>query len=152
MEHKKFSEILLYLGIPVAEIAMDGLYTTEQYMNHTLGIGPKNLTDFTACIRFNLNFLRGKFTTMISLTSWFSDNAFVMDLKQTSPYGSIKLNAAKYYFTINDEILSHDFGARNIHQKWHHICFSLEYNLLNDGKRESIMNLYHDGKVVQKGT
>ena len=66
MEHKKFSEILLYLGIPVAEIAMDGLYTTEQYMNHTLGIGPKNLTDFTACLRFNLNFLWIFYDTIVA--------------------------------------------------------------------------------------
>ena len=75
-----------------------------------------------------------------------------MDITQNSPYGPVRLNAAKYYFTINKELLRHNFGYRNIHQKWHHFCFSIEYNQLDYDKRESIMNLYHNGKVVQKGT
>ena len=42
----------------MAEIAMDGLYTEETYLNHSLGIGPQSLTDFTLCQRMNINYLR----------------------------------------------------------------------------------------------
>ena len=32
------------LGIHVAELSIDGIYTIDSYLNHTEGIGPKNLT------------------------------------------------------------------------------------------------------------
>ena len=35
------------LGIHVAELSIDGIYTIDSYLNHTEGIGPKNLTDFS---------------------------------------------------------------------------------------------------------
>ena len=37
---------------------MDGIYTEETYLNHSLGIGPQSLTDFTLCQRMNVNYLR----------------------------------------------------------------------------------------------
>ena len=56
--HLRLLFFFLFLGILVAEIAMDGLYTEETYLNHSLGIGPQSLTDFTLCQRMNVNYLR----------------------------------------------------------------------------------------------
>ena len=48
---------------------MDGQYSIEPYLNHTQGIGPNDLTDFTFCLRFNVNYLKPKFSTLLSLKS-----------------------------------------------------------------------------------
>ena len=45
---------------------MDGLFTEETYLNHSIGIGQNNLTEFTVCLRFNLNYLRQCFLNFIN--------------------------------------------------------------------------------------
>ena len=70
-----------FLGIPVAEFAMDGVYTLKPYINHTLGIGPNNLTDFTFCLRFKVNYLKPIVSYMISYTSLTADNTLTLDFE-----------------------------------------------------------------------
>ena len=83
-------------SIRVAELAMDGRHTIETYLNHTLGIGPKNLTDFTVCLRFNLNFLKPMVSVLLSYSTFLSDNALNFDLYRPSS-GGLELYVCKYY-------------------------------------------------------
>lgn len=57
---------------------MDGFFTIDHFLNHTGGIGNQNLTDFTLCMRVNLNFLRGRMTHPLSYTSDFTDNTLLV--------------------------------------------------------------------------
>ena len=82
-------------SIRVAELAMDGHHTIEPYLNHTLGIGPKNLTDFTVCLRFNVNFLKPTVNAVLSYSTFLSDNALNFDLYRPSS-GGLELFACKY--------------------------------------------------------
>ena len=82
------------LGIPVVELSMDGRHTIDTYLNHTEGIGPNNLTDFTVCLRFNVNFLKPKFSSIISYSTFLSDNAFEFGFTQRSR--SLLLYFSKY--------------------------------------------------------
>ena len=83
-------------SIRVAELAIDGRHTIETYLNHTLGIGPKDLTDFTVCLRFNLNFLKPMVSVLLSYSTFLSDNALNFDLYRPSS-GGLELYVCKYY-------------------------------------------------------
>ena len=72
------------LGISVVELSMDGHHTIDSYLNHTEGIGPNNLTDFTVCMRFNVNFLKPKVSSLLSYSTFLSDNAFDIGIMQRS--------------------------------------------------------------------
>ena len=82
-------------SIRVAELAMDGRHTIEPFLNHTLGIGPKNLTDFTLCLRFNVNFLKPMVSVVLSYSTFLSDNALNFEL-YTPSSGGLELFACKY--------------------------------------------------------
>ena len=82
-------------SIRVAELAMDGRHTIETYLNHTLGIGPKNLIDFTVCLRFNVNFLKPTVNAVLSYSTFLSDNALNFDLYRPSS-GGLELLVSKY--------------------------------------------------------
>ena len=75
---------MLDLGIPVAELSMDGQYTIDTYLNHTEGIGPNNLTDFTLCLRFYINYLKPSTTSLLSYSNFLDDNALVVKIKKIS--------------------------------------------------------------------
>ena len=71
-------------GIPVAEMEMDGQNTIDSYLNHTEGIGQSNLTDFTICLRFNVNYLKPSYSSMLSYSTYLSDDALEIGLMQRS--------------------------------------------------------------------
>ena len=85
---------LIYLGIQVAELASDGQHTIDSYLNHTEGIGPNNLTDFSFCMRFNVNYLKPEISTLLSYSTFLSDNMlFVVLMKESG--GSLLLLCRK---------------------------------------------------------
>ena len=75
---------MLDLGIPVAELSMDGQCTIDTYLNHTEGIGSNNLTDFTLCLRFYINTLKPFTTSLLSYSNFIDDNALVVEFRKIS--------------------------------------------------------------------
>ena len=74
---------------------MDGSYSIDPYLNHTLGIGSKNLTDLTFCLRFKVNYLKDHITFPVSYANILTDNAFLVEInyrKSTPP----KISICKY--------------------------------------------------------
>ena len=85
---------LIYIGIQVAELAIDGQHTIDSYLNHTEGIGPNNLTDFSFCLRFNVNYLKPEISTLLSYSTFISDNTlFIVLMKESG--GSLLLLCRK---------------------------------------------------------
>ena len=82
------------LGIHVAELSIDGIYTIDSYLNHTEGIGPNDLTDFSLCLRYNINYLRPIINTMVSYSTWWSDNSLLLIFIKKSD-GSLMLRGCK---------------------------------------------------------
>ena len=77
----------MLIGIRVAEFSLHGGHTTDTYLNHTEGIGPNNLTDFTICLRFNINFLKPTTSSLLSYSTFLEDNALNVELlKQSGGY------------------------------------------------------------------
>ena len=77
----------MLIGIRVAEFSLHGGHTTDTYLNHTEGIGPNNLTDFTLCLRFNINFLKPTTSSLLSYSTFLEDNALNVELlKQSGGY------------------------------------------------------------------
>ena len=71
---------LFFLGITVFELSMNGKMTIDSYLNHTNGIGPENLMNFTLCVRFNVNFLRPQLSSILSYSTFLEDNTLVIEL------------------------------------------------------------------------
>ena len=117
-------------------------------MNHTLGIGPKDLNEFTICQRFYLGYLRSQYTFSISYANYFTDNAidfrFVLDDK-----GEITFDMCRHRFTTYPECVGIEFDQ--IHQEWNHVCFVYKAVQLNFNTMESKMESYHNGKFIQQG-
>ena len=137
------------LGIPVAEFQMDGSFSDETFLNHTLGIGSNNLTEYTVCLRFNLNFLRGFYTTFLHYSSWFDDNTIVIDLTwYHGVHGPLRLNTGKYYFKVGKENQKYDFPGLNIHQEWIHVCYT---NKQDWDTYKVKTEIYVNGELVNDG-
>ena len=117
-------------------------------MNHTLGIGSKNLYEFTACQRFYLGYLRSRYTISLSYASFFDDNTLVFELDNHLEKPGFKLYMGKYRWK-SGEYVSHEFIQ--LHQEWHHFCFLLRSSQLNTSAMVSDMKMYVDGTLVQEG-
>ena len=68
----------------MVELSMDGQHTIDTYLNHTKGIGPNNLTDFTLCLRFYINNLKPAATSLLSYSNFLDDNALTVEIRKTS--------------------------------------------------------------------
>ena len=110
---KKFFFFDFLTGIPVAEFSMNGRYYIDpdteevqfEYLNHTLGIGSQNLTDFTVCLRFNVNYLKSITSFPLSYTSSLSDNSLTVRFRIIKDdFGSYKLNlkVCKYQYITKE--------------------------------------------------
>ena len=83
------------LGIQVAEFSLDGKHASDYYLNNTEGIGPNNLTDFTLCLRFNVNFLKPISNAILSYSTFLEDNALNVEVIKQSG-GSLLIYICKY--------------------------------------------------------
>ena len=139
-------------GIPVAEFQMDGKFSEETYLNYTGNLGMKNLTNFSSCMRFNLNYYRSARSFMLSYSSDLHDNAFVvlLDIDEENLLIPSKLKVCKYAHE-NNECIQLEIG-RKIHQEWHHFCFVLQSNLkdYSPSEMETNMKLYYDGAIAKE--
>lgn len=136
------------IGIPVAEFQMDGLFTESSYMNYNEGLGYENISDFTFCLRQNLNYLRSWSTYSVSFSNAVSDNAFTVVLEKPKDINlPLILGICKYRY-IYEECVFFQVGMK-IHQEWHHACFV--YSTSDDGNGEitTTAQLYYDGSLVQ---
>ena len=129
---------------------MNGLFSTDPYMNHTKGIGKENLTDFTLCQRFNVNFFRGISSYPLSYANIQNDNAVNIQIEKNRKK-KISFYISKYRYMEGIEVLKYDLDYLKIHQEWHHICTTFKYNRINSNLMQSTIILFYNGKKVAKG-
>ena len=129
---------------------MNGLFSTDPYMNHTKGIGKENLIDFTLCQRFNVNFFRGISSYPLSYANIQNDNAVNIQIEKNRKK-KISFYISKYRYMEGIEVLKYDLDYLKIHQEWHHICTTFKYNRINSNLMQSTIILFYNGKKVAKG-
>ena len=128
---------------------MDGQYSIEPYLNYTQGIGPNDLTDFTFCLRFNVNYLKPKFSTLLSYSTALSDNSFLVDLWMRSK--TVILSLKKYPKHNQGRAFYKTHNQRKFHNEWHHACMSLKTEELESDKIKVSTKLYFDGHLQEEG-
>ena len=127
---------------------MDGQYSIEPYLNYTQGIGPNDLTDFTFCLRFNVNYLKPKFSTLLSYSTALSDNSFLVDLWMRSK--TVILSLKKYPKHNQGRTFYKTHNQRKFHNEWHHACMSLKTEELESDKIKVSTKLYFDGHLQER--
>ena len=65
-------------------MSLDGQHTIDSYLNNTEGIGPNNLTDFSICLRFNLNYLKPISNSILSYSTFYDANALNVEIVKKS--------------------------------------------------------------------
>ena len=129
----------------VAEFQMDGLFSDETYLNHS-GLGSKNLSELTYCLRYNMNFLRAPETCLISYSTHIDDNTISVWIDEVDDLQApLRIKFCKYdssdvcYLTQEIEVKPH--------LVWHHLCIIMNSHLSDDGNSMVWhMTLYFDGK------
>ena len=72
--------IIIVLGnsieaIKVVSFQENGVFSTQTFMKHKNGIGSENVTDWTLCLRINLNHFRGHYNHFFSYVNVLFDDA-----------------------------------------------------------------------------
>ena len=128
---------------------MDGQYSIEPYLNYTQGIGPNDLTDFTFCLRFNVNYLKPKHSTLVSYSTAFSDDSFRVDI--LLGIKTLRLSFKKFPKYNQGSAFYKTSNQRKFHNEWHHACLSLKTEELESDKIKVSTKLYFDGHLQEKG-
>ena len=121
-------------------------------MNHTLGIGPQDLNEFTLCQWFYLGYSRSEITFSLSYANYLDPNALAFKITYNDSNDKMILLMCKNQDSnVIPECVSIDFKDR-IHQEWQHICFVYKAIQYNDTTMESYMKSFHMGSLIQEGT
>ena len=121
-------------------------------MNHTLGIGPQDLNEFTVCQWFYLGYSRSGITFSLSYANYFDPNALAFKITYDDSTDKMILEMCKNMeSSVNPECVRVNFKDR-IHQEWHHVCFIYKAIQYNDTTMESYMKSFHRGSLIQEGT
>ena len=101
---------------------MDGSYNLDSVLKHKDGIGPNNLTDFTLCLRFNLNYLQHKYVGLFSYATYLDEDTLTVgfDIKPNS----LHLCAWKYWTVLKQGVKCKKMDNFRVLNEWHHICWS----------------------------
>ena len=139
------------LGIPVAEIAIDGQYSVKENMQYTNGLGSEDLITFTLCLRFKVEFLRPEHTTILSYSTFNSDNAFGTYLWLQSG-STLNLGFCKYW---DDLVTGHcnysPLKSIKIHDQWHHACWLVDTNGVKSDQIKVTAKSFFDGNKMHQG-
>ena len=135
-------------GIHVAQFAMDGFYNLDSVLKHKDGIGPNNLTDFTLCLRFNLNYLQHKYLALLTYATYIDGDSLSVgfDVKPNS----LHLCAWKYWTVLKQGVKCKKMDNFRVLNEWHHICWSFKTDDLDSDTKQITTAFYYNGKKVEK--
>ena len=131
---------------------MNGQITIDSYLNHTNGIGPDNLMNFTLCVRFNVNFLRPQLSSILSYSTFLEDNTLVIELVSVKSGRQLMLHICKYGDLNHGTCGFYKTENTRIHQDWHHACLSHKSEPIDSDSVLVTTKLYFDGNEVKKGS
>ena len=131
-------------ALKVVSFQENGLFSTQTYMKHKLGIGSENRTDWTVCMRINLNYFRGRYNHFFSYVNALFDDALTGNIINVAD-SPTKIGFCQE--TASKKICLHHTIQDMIFQEWHHICFSST----KESDTVAKLQLYYDGDKVVEG-
>ena len=140
------------LGIPIAKIAIDGLYSEKDYMQYKNGLGSEDLNTFTCCLRFNVEYLRPHDPTILSYSSFIDDNSFLVFFTHESG-NKLSFKFCKYLNSngITKFCSKKIMPSLKIHNNWHHACWLFNTDGEDLDQIKVSTKLFFDGKEVTQG-
>ena len=128
-----------FSALRIVSFQEDGYSSSESFLNHSLGIGPDDLVDFTVCLRFNLNFLRGREQFFLAYANDLSEDALTGSIIQDDrkPMRLQLCIDTKKKICLNHQL------QEDIFQQWHHICLLLK----KTEEGQSLLQFYYDGSL-----
>ena len=148
------------LGIPVAQIGIDGQYNVKENMQYTYGLGSEDLNTFSVCVRFNVEFLRPHLSTIFSYSTFISDNTLDFKLKLHNEHDEITLEFCKYKDSGLRIGIKHICSEKkfkpitnfiNYHNTWHHACWLFNTDGIDSEKIKLTTKLFFDGNEENQG-
>ena len=139
------------LGIPIAEIGTDGQYNVKDYLLYSNGLGSEDLNSFSVCIRFNVEFLRPIITTLISYSTFISDNTFAAWLSFKD--GKLDIIFCKYWGVSGIKTVCSENKIKyiSLHNHWHHFCWLFHTDGIDSEEIKLSTKLFFDGNEVNQG-
>ena len=139
------------LGIPIAEISTDGQYNAKDYLQYSNGLGSKDLNSFSICIRFNVEFLRPRVTSLISYSTFISDNTIASWLWFLD--GKLSILFCTYWGASGVKTVCSEktFKDISLHNHWHHFCWIFHADGIDSEKIKISTKLFFDGTEVNQG-
>ena len=131
---------------------MDGKFSDKSYLNYTGTLGSQNnITEFTLCQRFNINFLRGVMTTMASYTSDINDNAIITWINRDDQniLAPLELKSCKYPLDVQ-ECTKINLEVKPF-MNWIHYCLTIKSVKISEKEMVTNAKLYLDGNLVNQG-
>ncbi len=139
-------------GTKVVKLQESGFYSSSSHLRYRGGL-PRNLKDFTLCVRLNLNFLRGD-----QRSYWLSvGNTTHPDLLtgafESGHSSGPRVVMTRHHPEVEDEAaveVGHGFDF----QAWHHYCFvfsSYPEQPFPGGRVNLTNKAYMDGIFISEG-
>ena len=131
-------------AVKVVSFQENGLFSAQTFMKHRPGMGTENLTDWTVCMRINLNYFRGRYNHFFSYVNALFDDALTGNIINVAD-SPTKIGFCQE--TASKKICLHHTIQDMIFQEWHHLCFSS--TKVSDTVAK--LQLYYDGDKVEEG-
>ena len=133
-------------AIDVATFQSDGAFTTESHMRRRETFASSvDLTDFTVCLRFRVQHLRGQYTYVMSYAFGEEDNALHVDFIRK---GKIELELCRFK-SRTAECGKLDMTEMKF-MEWMHVCTTIETVSSNDTTIVTKVSTYQDGELADE--
>jgi hypothetical protein len=132
--------------VKIASFQPSGNYDRHSYMNNSFGIGDNDLIKFTACMKINLNYLRGKESFFFTYANPVFDDALTGALYHDDEN---LLRVGICLETEYKKICLYTTPEEFFYQEWHHLCFTMAQGKFSN--YQILAKLYYDGSLKAQG-
>ena len=120
-------------------------------MEYTKGLGSEDINTFSVCVRFNVEYLRPRVSSIFTYSTFIYDNA--LELRLFHKEGKLNLRFCRYSGASGIEGICSEkiIKSINLHNHWHHTCWLLNTDGIDLEKIKLSTKLFFDGKEVNQG-
>ena len=125
----------------------NGLFSATSYMNHTDGIGARDLEEFTVCVRLRIFYLRGRESNFMSYANRVFDEALTGAFFQLNHETPLKI---RFCMAADPKKLClYSVPEEFSFNKWHQVCYAMSKR--SASAYQAVGKLYVDGNLQGQG-
>ena len=120
-------------------------------MEYTKGLGSEDINTFSVCVRFNVEYLLPRTSSIFTYSTFIYDNA--LELRLYRKEGKLSLRFCRSLGASGTEEVCNTkiFKSIHLHNDWHHTCWLLSTDGIDSEKIKLSTKLFFDGKEVNQG-